>query len=117
VHAAFVVLVSKRNGRKFPNGWTSRIRRIRLLERRAEIRVPADSAIAAEVVVEGSVLLDKNHHMLDVVNLEQVDGTEGTVGELVEPLPTTKQPQDVSSAMVAAAPTYQLSASKSPHGY
>jgi len=100
VHAAFVVLVSNEMA-EVSHGWTSRFAGFGCWN---AVLNPSTRGlrIAAEVVVQGSVLLDKNHHMLDVRQF-------GTGGRQKEPsrtsraATTTNNPRDVSSAMVAAA--------------
>ena len=49
-------------------GWVRRVRWVRLLESHTLIGKSTHAAITSEVVIEGSVLLDKNHDMLDIVH-------------------------------------------------
>ena len=69
-------------GKQHAGGRVGGVARIGLLEGRALIGESAHAAIAAEVMIEGAVLLDEDHHVVDVGDLG-AGGAGSGVGHFV----------------------------------
>ncbi len=80
VQAALVCVVSRWKGSSTPAGELDGVAGIGLIEGGARIGESADASVAAEVVIEGAILLDEDDDVIDVGDLG-AGGGPGGIGE------------------------------------